>query len=72
MQQSVDKNMLICCGDLSTQVALVVKNPPAGHLRDSGLRLSGAQKIWKRAWQPTLPWTEELGGLWSIGSQSQT
>ena len=30
---------------------------------------------WRRAWQPTLvwriPWTEEPGGLQSMGSQSQ-
>jgi len=58
-------------------VALVVKNPPdkAGDIRDAGWIPVG--KIpWRRAWQPTpilwpgeSPWTEEPGGLQSMGSQ---
>ena len=54
----------------------MVKNPPAnaGDVRDTGLAWVG--KIpWRRARQPTpvfllgeFPWTEELGGLQSIGS----
>ena len=34
---------------------------------------------WRKEWQPTpvfllgkIPWTEEPGGLWSMGSQGQT
>ena len=54
-------------------VAQVVKNPP-------GMQETSVQSLdWKdrrRAWQPSLvflpgesPWTEESGGLWSMGSQ---
>ena len=44
-----------------SQVALVVKNPPAsaGDVRDTGLI------PWKRAWKPNplrISWTEEPGG----------
>jgi len=58
-------------------MVLVVKNPPAnaGDIRDRFNPWVG--KIpWRRAWQPTpiffawrIPWTEEPGGLQSIGSQ---
>ena len=55
----------------------MVKNPPAnaGDVRDSGL-ISGAGRSLEEcmatystilAWR--IPWTEEPGGLWSIGSQ---
>ena len=51
-------------------MAQKVKNPPA-------MRETWVGKIpWRRAWQPTLvflpgkiPWTEEPGGLQSMGSQ---
>ena len=72
VRQSMDENTLICCGDLNTQVALVVQNPPAsaGHLRGSGSRLPGAQEIWRRAWQPTpvfLPETPmDRGACWAM------
>jgi len=57
-------------------VALVVKNPPAnaGDIRDMGL-IPGLGESPGRglathsilAWG--IPWTEEPGSLWSIGSQ---
>ena len=58
-----------------SQVALVMKNLPAnpGDIRDSG------SIPWRRQWQPhfsmlawEIPWTEEPGGLQSMGSQSWT
>ena len=57
------------------QVVLVVKNPPvnAGDIRDVGL-IPGGKIPWRRKWKPTLvflpgesPWTEEPGGLQSMG-----
>ena len=65
----------------ASQVALEVRNLPANtgrHKRHEFDPCVG--KIpWRRAWQPTpvviawrIPWTEELGGLRSIGSQSHT
>ena len=63
-----------------SQVALVVKNPPAkaGGLRDAGsISESGRSSGWGNvahssllAWR--IPWTEETGGVRSIGLQSQT
>ena len=61
--------------------ALMVKKPPAnaGHVRDTGSIPGSGRLSWRRAWQPNpiflpgeSPWTEEPGGLQSIGSQSQT
>ena len=61
--------------------ALVVKNPPAnaGDMRDVDLIPGSGRSPGGRAWQPTpvflpgeSPWTEEPGGLQSMGSQSQT
>ena len=62
------------------EVALVVKNPPvnAGDVRDTGLILGREDPLEKGmathsnilAWRS--PWTEEPGGLLSLGSQSQT
>ena len=61
----------------ASQVALVEKNPPA----DAGDARHGfsswAGKIpWRRKWQPApvflpgkIPWTEEPGGLQSMGLQ---
>ena len=62
------------------EVALVVKNPPvnAGDVRDTGLIL-GQEDFPEKgmathsntlAWRS--PWTEEPGGLLSLGSQSRT
>ena len=61
----------------ASQVALVVKNLPAnaGDLRDSGLILGWEDLLEKGmathssilAWR--IPWTEEPGGLQSMGSQ---
>ena len=57
------------------QVAIVVKNPSAnaGDLR-CGFDPWVGNIPWRRAWQPTpvflpgeFPWTEEPGGLQSIG-----
>ena len=46
-------------------MALVVKIPPAsaGDVRDVGSILVGKMSL-----LPRVPWTEELGGLQSIGS----
>ena len=60
---------------LNLQVALVVKNLPAssGGVRDTGLIPSDegmATHSSILAWR--IPWTEEPGGLQSMGSQSQT
>ena len=64
----------------ASQVALVVKNMPAS-AGDGGCKRwqfdPWVRKIpWRRAWQPTpvflpgeSPWTEEPGGLQSMGSQ---
>ena len=63
--------------DRASQVALVVKNPPAnaGDLRDMGLILAQEDALEEEmathssilAWR--IPWTEEPGGLQSIGPQ---
>ena len=61
---------------LSSQVALVAKNPPANAV---DLRLPCVGKIpWRRAWPPTpvflpgeSPWSEEPGGLQTRGSQQR-
>ena len=63
--------------DRASQVALVVKNPPAnaGDLRDMGLILAQEDPLEEEmathssilAWR--IPWTEEPGGLQSIGPQ---
>jgi len=60
----------------ASQEVLVIKNLPAnaGNIRDAG-SISG--KIpWRRTWRPhssilacRIPWTEEPGGLQSIGLQ---
>ena len=59
-------------------MALVVKNPPtnAGDRRDVGSIPRSGRSPWKKAWQPTpvflpgeSPWTEEPGGLQSVGQK---
>ena len=62
-----------------SHVAIVVKNPSAKSrdMRDAGFHLWVGKIPWRRAWQAThssilawkIPWTEEPGRLWSIGSQ---
>ena len=62
---------------MNFQVVLVVKNPPAraGDVRDlgsvPGLERSHEEEVTARsrilAWR--IPWTEELSGLQSVGSQ---
>ena len=54
----------------------VVKNPPAtvGDTRDSDSNPWVRKIPWRRKWQLTpvawrIPWTEEPGGLQSMGSQ---
>ena len=55
------------------------KNPPAsaGDIRDTGFYPWVEKRPWRRAWHPLqylawrIPWTEELGGLQSIGLLSQ-
>ena len=63
----------------TSQLALVVKNPPAnaGDIRDAGslgredpLEEGMATHCSFLAWR--IPWTEEPGGLQAIGSQSET
>ena len=65
----------------ASQLALVAKNLPANaeDLRDMGSTPRSGRFPWRRKWQATpvflpgeSPWTEEPGGLPSIGSQSQT
>ena len=61
----------------ASQLEIVLKNPTAnaGEIRDSGLILDQEDPLeegWATyssilAWR--IPWTEETGGLWSIGSQ---
>ena len=62
----------------ASQVALVVKNPPAsaGDVRDAGLIPELGKIPGRRAWQPTpvfspgeSPWKEEPGRLQFMGSQ---
>ena len=75
--------MYVCLMWTASRVALVVKNPPAnagdmGLIPGSGrfpggrhgnpLPTHGNPSI--LAWR--IPWTEEPGGLWTTGSQSQT
>ena len=55
-------------------VAQMVKNPPA--MWEHGFDPWVGKIAWRRAWQPTpvfllgeSPWTEEPGGLQSMGSQ---
>ena len=57
------------------KVALVVKNQPT-NAGDTELDPWVGRISWRRAWQPTpvflpwrIPWTEEPGGLQSMGSQ---
>ena len=61
-----------------TQVALVVKNPPAsaGDAKGAGSIPGLGRFPWKRAWPPTpvflpgeSPWTEQPGRLQAMGSQ---
>ena len=65
---------------IASQVVLVVKSLPenSGDIRDAGL-IPGSGRppgeghdnpLQYSCWR--IPWTEEPGGLWSIGSQSQT
>ena len=61
----------------ASQVALVVKNPACQCLCKRRRFDPWIGKIpWRRAWNPTpaflpgeSPWTEELGGLQTLGSQ---
>ena len=62
---------------LVAQTSQVAKNPPA--VREMWVQSLGWENHWSRAWQPTpvflpaeSPWTEEPGGLQSMGSQSLT
>ena len=55
-------------------VAQMVKNPSA--MQETGFNPRVGKIPWRRAWQPTpvflpgeSPWTEETGGLHSMGSQ---
>ena len=67
-------------GFWASQVVLVVQNRPAsaGDVRDAGLIPGSGRSLEKEmaihssilAWR--IPWTEQPGGLQSIGSQSRT
>ena len=68
----------MCIYFLTFQVVLVVKNQAAnaGDTRDAQFDPWVWKTPWRRAWQPTpvllpgeSPWTEEPGGLQSIGLQ---
>ena len=59
---------------LAFLIAQSLKDPPA--MRDIWVRSLGCKYPWRRSWQPTpvflpgeYPWTEEPGGLQSMGSQ---
>ena len=81
IEQRIARKRITTRACLPSQVVLVVKNPPAnvGRHKRRGFNLAWRRvgKIpWRRALQPTpefLPgessWTEEPGGLQSIGSQ---
>ena len=64
----------------ASQVVLVVKNPPAsagdvsemGSISGSGRPLGGGHGNLSSILAWRIPWTEESGGLQSIGLQSQT
>ena len=60
--------------DRASLVAQMVKNLPA--IRETWVRSLGRKIPWRKAWQPTpvflpgeSPWTEEPGGLQSMGLQ---
>ena len=75
-------NCVLIWPQRASQEALVVKNPPdtAGNLRDAGSipgsgrssrRGGHGNPLWYSCWE--IPWTEEPGGLQSMGSpKSQT
>ena len=54
----------------ASQVTPVVKNLPAnaGDARDACLIPGSGRRKWRRKWQP-IPWTEENGGLQTMGWQ---
>ena len=55
----------------------MVKNPPAvQETEEMWVQSLGSEMPWRRTWQPTpvflpgkIPWTEEPGGLQSLGLQ---
>ena len=55
----------------SSQVAIVVKNLPTNQVRSLGQEdpLGESKAIHSSILAWRIPWTKELGGLWSIGSQ---
>ena len=70
---------MLCLENMAFQVVLVVKNPPAnaGEVRDAG-SIPGQEDPLEKgvathssilAWR--IPWTEEPGGLQSVGSQRE-
>jgi len=55
-------SIIITCSSLrASQVALVVKNPPANAEDRHGFHLWVEKIPWRRSWQPTwvIPWTDE-------------
>ena len=67
-------NLIYKITDGASLVAQLVKNPPA--MQETLIRSLSWEDPWRKAWQPTLvflpgesPWTEEPGGLQSLGSQ---
>ena len=57
---------------MASLVGQLVKNPPV--MRETWVQSLGWEDSWRRAWQPTpaflpgeSPWTEDPGGLQSMG-----
>ena len=78
IEQRIAQKRITTHACLPSQVVLVVKNPPAnvGRHKRRGFNPWVGKIPWRRALQPTpefLPgessWTEDSGGLQSIGSQ---
>ena len=67
-------NLIYKITDGASLVAQLVKNSPA--MQETLIRSLSWEDPWRRAWQPMpvflpgeSPWTEEPGGLQSMGSQ---
>ena len=67
-------NLIYKITDGASLVAQLVKNPPA--MQETLIRSLSWEDPWRKAWQPIpvflpreSPWTEEPGGLQSVGLQ---
>ena len=70
---------LPCTAAWASQVALVKNRHVNAEDEETWAQSLGQEDPWRRAWQPNssilawrIPWTEEPGGLRSMGLQSQT